>query len=79
MRIFVCLGFVFAASVAHAQTHATAASHSSSHAATTSASSHTTVMNTRISRFPDNDNYTTMSRSGGYQSTISSGYHPMGH
>ncbi len=78
MRIFVCLGFVFAASVAHAQTHATSASHSSSHAATTTASSHT-VMNTRISRFPDNDNYTTMSRSGGYQSTISDGYHPMGH
>jgi hypothetical protein len=76
MRIFVCLGFVFAVSTAHAQTHGAMASHSS-HSATTTAGSHT-VINTRVSRFPNDDTYTTVSR-GGYQSTVSSGYHPMGH
>jgi hypothetical protein len=76
MKIFICLGLVLAVSVAHAQPHGSTASHTSSHSAATMSSSHV-VITKRITRFPDNDTYTT-TRSGGYLPSASGGYHPMG-
>jgi uncharacterized membrane protein len=84
MRIFLCLGFVLAASVAHAGSHSMSGGHSSSsashgsHSSSFSSVGHSAITS-RYVPYPDSDTYITVIRPGSYRGTGSGGYHPMGH
>jgi hypothetical protein len=78
MRIFVCLGFLLAASAADAQTYNTTVNPATNTVTTTG--NGYTATTTRSSNSSSGTTYTTtVTRTGGYQPMGSGGYNPMGH